>query len=82
MEVTSPTTLPKTDIREQFAEHFNRSQDKLSKFNEVFLKLGSDPTGLDEMEEGGLCLFFLVLCRIILQTTIKGKPRGKYYQAM
>lgn len=53
MEVTSPTTLPKTDIREQFAEHFNRSQDKLSKFNEVFVKLGSDPTGLDEMEEGG-----------------------------
>lgn len=54
IEVTSPTALPKTDIREQFAEHFNRFQGKLSKFNEVFVKLGSDPTGLDEMEEGGL----------------------------
>lgn len=58
MEVTSPTALPKTDIREQFAEHFNRSQDKLSKFNEVFVKLGSDPTGLDVMEEGGLVTVF------------------------
>lgn len=61
MEVTSPTALSKTDIREQFAEHFNRSQDKLSKFNDVFAKLGSNLIGLDQMVDGGRWTVILVL---------------------
>ena len=55
-----PTALSKTDIREQFAEHFNWSQDKLSKFNEVFEKIGSNPTGLDQMVDDGLSVGLVI----------------------
>ena len=58
--------LSKSDIRKQFAEHFNRSQDKLSKFNEDFVKFGSDPIGLDWMENSGLLSVFFFWCCVEL----------------
>ena len=59
LEVTSPIALSESDIRKQFAEHFNRSRDKLSKFNEDFVTLGSNPIGPDWMHvDSGLLSVF------------------------